>query len=192
MNNNRRMLWWIGGLLLLGIVLTGTVYGAVVPGMEQEREAKLLRQQDPLTHDIREVLDYRHPYMGNASNLGNLFEALPLNQLHRTLQLYPDALTAELRYTDSAHAVEPLLLKQALIYNATAAFALIDNLQTVKFHFKEEIFSISREQTEAWFDVPAASLIEPKTWVEQVQLKLKDADYVERCAAALIQHEKSL
>lgn len=180
---------WIVGLLLLGCVLTGIVYGAVIPGMEQEREAKILRQQHPLTHDVTEILDYHHPYMGNAGNLGNLFNALPLNQMPRTLQLYPDALTAELRYADSAQSIDPLLLEQSLIYNAAAAFALIDNLQTIRFNFNDEVYSVNREQTEAWFDLPASALIEPETWQEEVQQKLEDSVYVHQCAAQVIKRE---
>lgn len=179
--------WWIGGLVLLGICLMFTVHGVILPKLEHEQQQASLRQQHPLTHDISQVLSYRHPYMGNASNLSNLFGALPLQELRRTFRLDSEQYVAELHFEVAATETEELLLKQSLIYNATAAFALIDNLQTVRFQFLDRGYSVNRANVEQWYGERANQLAVPDVWQEHVQSKLHDQEYVDLCAQAILQ-----
>lgn len=168
-------------LLVLGCALCVAVYGIVIPKMEEEREAKIVRQQHPLTHDLQEVLKYRHPYMGNAGNLSNLFYHLPLQKWKTMLQLHSDHLIADIHYSPSMLEEDRELLQQSLIYNATAAFALIDNLQTLRFVIGDETITIERVHVERWYGVKASTLLELSRWQAEVQEKLNDPEYVEAC-----------
>jgi hypothetical protein len=116
--------------------------------------------------------------MGNASNFANLFSSLPLSNADRTFQLYPDTWTAEVNYKDTVMHIGEERVNRAIIYNATAAFALIDNLETIRFYFTGENYEVIRTDVEKWYGAKASSLLEKGTWEKSVQSKLRDPEYV--------------
>lgn len=91
--------------------------------------------------------------MGNASNLANLFSSLPLSNTDRSYQLYPDTLTAEVNYKETVMNIGEEKVNKAFIYNATAAVALIDNLDAIHFDFAGESYKVIRSDVEEWYGV---------------------------------------
>jgi len=127
--------------------------------------------------------------MGNSSNLINLFRALPLCNYDTKYQLYPDKLTAEVKYDISTETLGGQKTIEAILYNSTAAFALIDNLQVMVFSFNDRQYSVSREAAEAWYaEKKLSNLLDKKIWQEEVQSKLSDSSYISKWALALITH----
>ena len=174
------------GLIVAGIVLLGVVQGIIMPQMEQNRQQYLAEQQDPLTHDFGAVLQFKHPYMGNASNLANLFNRLPLNGIEKTFQLFPEILTAEVNYKETVWGIGEVKVDRAMIYNATAAFALIDNLEELNINFTGSSYKVLRSDTQQWYGVELATLAEEDVWAGTLQDKLADEEYVRSCKKALI------
>lgn len=163
---------WMIGLAIVG--LCGLVYmeGIYKPESARREYQYQLEQLQPSTHDLYYVLPYKNPYMGNAGNLSNLNRHLPLADLPATFQLYPDQLTAEIRYNTATTQVEEALLKQALIYNATANFALIDNLEGLIFRFTDISYSFTRKQVQSWYDRRFEQLLNEEVWDREVKGKL--------------------
>lgn len=176
-------------LLVVGVALFGYVQGVLIPQMAQKEQQYESDQQDPLTHHIESVWEYKHKYMGNASNLMNLFYALPLSDLDRTYQLFPDQLTAEINYKVSADSVEKDRLESALLYNATVAFSLIENLEAIHFNFEEVSYRTTRTGIEAWYGVNLTGLAESDEWDQLVQINLADREYVEKGMTAAFSTE---
>ncbi|UVI30136.1 DUF4825 domain-containing protein [Paenibacillus spongiae] len=176
-------------LLAVGMILAGYVHGVAIPKMEQEERDFIASQQNPLTHDIEHVMPYKNKYMGNAGNLGNLFHNLPLNSASFTFQLYPDELTAEIHYQTMNAGISEAFRTQAFIYNATAAFALIDNLEVIRFYAEEAVYTVARSHVEQWYGAPPAALLPKEVWEKEVQLKLNDKAYVSDCAKTLLQRD---
>ncbi|MCQ6561390.1 DUF4825 domain-containing protein [Paenibacillus mendelii] len=173
-------------LLAAGMILFGLVHGVILPKIEQDELNYIAAQQDPLTHDIESAKRFKNKYMGNAGNLANLFQSLPLSDIRFTFQLYPDLLTAELHYRTTEESIKAELLNRALIYNATAGFALIDNLEVIHFYFMGTSYKVSRSDVEQWYGVQASSLIQNEAWVDSVQRELEDTAYVRSAAKALL------
>ena len=165
-------------LLLIGLGALALIEGYIKPEMRRKEEQDLAEQQEPLTHDFSRLLQFKSRYMGDVSNLANLNGALPLGDIPRTFQLYPETLTAEINYHGSSAAVPADLFERALIYNATANFVLIDNLETLTHNFAEGSYSITRRAVESWYGTAPAALQDEARWAEKVQQPLSERAYV--------------
>ncbi len=165
-------------LLVIGLGALALVEGYIKPGMRKKEEQYLAEQEEPLTHDFSRLLKFKSRYMGDASNLANLNAALPLSGIERTLELFPESLTAEINFQGSAAAVEAGLFNRALVYNTTANFALIENLEVLILNFEGDSYTISRSAVEGWYGVRLASLQNRDTWAEKVQRPLSNRAYV--------------
>ncbi|EST53644.1 hypothetical protein T458_23035 [Brevibacillus panacihumi W25] len=167
-------------LLLIGGFLYAVIQGVVIPGNEQKAEQYQREQQEPWTHDLKSVLPYKNPYMGNAGNVINLFAHLPLNELERTYELESDRFTVNLHYKEAAGEIGMKELKRKLLYNSLAAFALIDNLQGVHYHFTDTTLTARRADVERVFPGPLAELLKEERWQEDVQKKWADEEFLEK------------
>ncbi|OBR66620.1 hypothetical protein A7K91_07130 [Paenibacillus oryzae] len=177
-------------LLIFGVALFGVIQGVVLPQMEQKKKQYEAEQQNPLTHDINNVLSFKNNYMGNSSNFINLFYSLPLNHVDMSFQLYPDELAVDVNYKETVGSLGENEVAQALIYNATAAFALIENLEVINFNFTGMSYHVSRTDVETWYGVKLPSLLDQDVWKKSVQSKLYDSEYVLNCAKLILIKEK--
>ncbi|WP_301169893.1 DUF4825 domain-containing protein [Brevibacillus nitrificans] len=165
----------IVALAMVGVLLLVYIQGVLIPNkLERERRYEQ-EQQSPQTHDVNTILPYKSQYMGDASNLTNLFAHLPLNGVKRTFQLYPDDLTMEINYLEKVADVGEEQVNSALLYNSIAAFALIDNLQTIRYRFPDAIYQLSRGDVQQLLHVDlAAELLEQQTWKNEVQGRIEE------------------
>ena len=166
-------------LVVIALIATLIMQFVVLPRIEQNKKEYLKNQQNPTKHSLKSILKYQNKYMGNASNISQLYNNLPLSTISNSLKLNSDELTAEVYYKENTGAIDKTLLKQALIYNATASFALIDNLQKVKYVFTGNTYSITREIVEFWYDTDNLnSLLTEEKWKNKVQKDFNDNDIV--------------
>ncbi|MEC0371656.1 DUF4825 domain-containing protein [Paenibacillus chibensis] len=173
-------------LAAAGILLFAAVQNVVLPQWDRNAEIYAAEQQSPLTHHLESITKYHNKYMGNASNISNLMHSLPLNEVRSTMQLYPDSLTADILYHADTADLDSAKLERSLIYNATAAFALIDNLKQIRFKFDDRVYIAERSRLEAWYGKKPSSLTDsPKIWIPVVQDPLADLSYVQKGIASL-------
>ena len=177
-------------LLVFGIGLFTVVQGWIIPQKEQNEQRYIAEQQDPHTHDIGNIYKFKNKYMGDFSNFSNLIDSLPLNNIERTYQLYPDELTAQINYQNTFTSIIEKQAQQALIYNATAAFALIDNLEGINFNFMDVDYQVKRQDVENWYGTTWSTLLVEETWRTKVQEKLADDEYVLSCSKAILRKSK--
>lgn len=69
-------------------------------------------------------------------------------------------------------------MKSALIYNSTAAFALIDNLQIIDYNFSGASYQVKRADIESLYS-NFSNILEQDNWSNYVQSKMDDHQYVE-------------
>ena len=167
---------WIVLLLVAGICGFAYIEGYAKP-IAKEKEARYeAEQKDPRTHDISRTAKYRNGYMGDATNLSNLNHTLPYDGHGMTFQLYPDELTAELKFKVSSKEWEPAKLKAMLMYNSTANFVFIDNLQKLRMTFSDAEYTIERKKAEEWYGEAErlSALRDGQRWKEDVQGRVDD------------------
>ena len=168
------------GLLSVAAVLFCLIQFWIIPANQAKREAYAQNQTDALTHDITSIEDYKSPYIGNASNVGNLFWNLPLNNVDMKFEIDSETCTLTVNYLDTVWNIGEDKVQRDLIYNTVAAMAAIDNLSGITYNFSGDSYSFERTQIEDVFGTPLSNLLEQEKWRNDVQDKLKDTDFVEQ------------
>lgn len=162
---------WIFVLMLF----TGLVYYflgfMVIPEIRLRESLREMSQQNAMHHDITAIQKYRSPYLGNASNTGNLFYNLPMLQYSMTFAIDPESCTLTVRYDVASEGVGPV--RENLAYNTVAAMAAIDNLECICYELSDVEYTFTREQVEAHFGAPLAPLLDdPEQWRETMDREI--------------------
>lgn len=192
MNKNKNM--WIMVLLLIGFVGFIWIQLVVLPNKNQAEERYAKEQLNPLTQDFNYIAKYESDYLGDNSNTFNLFRSLPMTQDEMTFQLYPEELGVEVHYpttlSESTHSTittdkdneygqdEVLIAHRTLLYNATAGFALIKNMDQLTLEFQDNVFEFKRSDVESKYS-NLDQLLDENMWTQEVQQPLEDDQYVE-------------
>ncbi|MEQ6378330.1 DUF4825 domain-containing protein [Bacillaceae bacterium S4-13-58] len=137
-----------------------------------------ITQQEPATHDLNSILEYKNKYMGNASNVSNLFQHLPLSNVGMNFELHPENLEIEVNYKDTVWNIGEEKVKSSLLYNSTAAFALIDNLKIIDYNFSGASYQVKSADVESLYS-DFNNILEKENWSNYVQSKMNDLQYVE-------------
>lgn len=161
---------------ILGYIVTDFV---IRPKQEKQETKYKLEQQDALTHDFKNVLKYENKYMGNASNISNLNNSLPLSNISHVNELNSDKLEYIINYKETVWGIGEEKVKADLIYNATANFVLIGNLQAITFNFTGNTYAIKRSDVQNWYDTELKTLLDETKWKKEVQGKLLDKNVVD-------------
>lgn len=167
-------------LLAVAAILFCIIQFGVIPA-NQERQTEYARNQtDALTHDISTIEDYKSPYIGDASNVCNLFWALPLNNVDMKFEINSETCALTVNYLDTVWNIGEEKVQRDLIYNSVAAMAAIDNLSEITYNLSSESYSFSRKQIEAVFGSPLSKLLEQEKWSKEVQDKLNSTDFIKQ------------
>lgn len=153
--------WTVIGIAL--ILLIGVFY--VLDSNQKQVKQGDIEQLHVKTHSFRKVLAYESDYMGDASNISNLFNNLPFSDHKGTIELDSDTYTFIVNYDGTSD-------DKVVIYNTTAAFVLIKNLETVDMRFSDRSYEITRKQVEGWFGPDFEALIDPTVFKKKVQQPL--------------------
>lgn len=95
---------------------------------------------------IEHLMQYQSKYIGDNSNTGQLIGSLPFSEYGYVFEIDSENLGVIIDYhfTDWYNN-EHLYTEKSLIYNSVSMFALIDNLEYIKFNFSGSSFSITRD-----------------------------------------------
>lgn len=166
-------------LLVIAVILFCIVQFWAVPAKQAKQEEYAINQTDALTHDISSIEDFKSSYVGDTSNIVNLFYSLPLCNLSMKFQVNSETCALTVNYLDTVWNVGEEKVQRDLVYNSVAAMATIDNLSEITYEFSGDAYSFTREQIEAVFGTPLSDLlIDNSTWNENVQNQLRSIDFV--------------
>ena len=95
---------------------------------------------------INNIIQYKNKYIGNNSNIGNLIRNLPLAEYGYVFEIdsKTPGLTIDYHITDW-YINENYYLEKSIIYNSVSIFALIDNVQYIKYNFSGTSYEVKRE-----------------------------------------------
>lgn len=156
-------------LAVIGLISYAVIQGIFIPQQEIKQQQYDAAQQSPVTHDLNRILPYKSKYMGDASNISNLFQHLPLADIQNTFELQSDVLLAQINYSAESTTLDAVELNKSLFYNSVAAFALIDNLETIIYHFEDTDFRAERADVEQMYGAPLSNLLTLDQWKDKVQ-----------------------
>lgn len=167
-------------LLTIAVILFCIIQFGILPANRRRQVEYTQNQTDALTHDISAIMDYKSPYIGDAVNVGNLFMALPLNQVDRKYEIDSETCALTINYCDTVWDIGEEKVRRDIVYNSVAAMAAIDNLSEITYNFSGDSYSFNRAQIENVFGSPLSNLLEQEKWEKEVQGKLNDTDFVKR------------
>lgn len=173
---NIKVIWCIVMFAILACI------GISLSTINEKKHIEYTKTQvttNALTHDITTIQSYKSPYMGNATNLSQLFYHLPLNHLSMNFEMDSKACALTVNYVDTIKAVGLEELKRDVLYNTIAAMATIDNLAQITYHFSDATYRFDRTQIETVFGSPLSSLLDKETWHSKVQELLKSKEFVD-------------
>ena len=195
------------GLLFIGVI-SFSIMLVILSQNNTKKKQYINAQLQAEISDINYILPYRNKYMGNSSNMINLFYHLPLSASKMKFELFPDTFTVQINFEDTARVVGKTNLKdtphamegiaevidkfykdnvyKSLIYNSTAAFALIDNLESIIYHFSDITYRVNRADVEALYS-DFENILKEANWKEHVQTPLKNDKYIDTTKSILIE-----
>lgn len=168
------------GLLAIAVILFCAIQFWIIPSNQAKQAEYARNQTDALTHDISAIEDYRSAYVGDAGNIGGLFENLPLNNVSKKYEIDSDDCTLTVNYLDTIWNIGEEKVERDLIYNSAAAMAAIDNLAGITYHFPDGSYSFEREEIEAVLGSPLSNLLVTGTWSEEVQTRLSSKEFCQQ------------
>lgn len=165
-------------LLAVAVILFLIIQLAIIPAQQNRKAEYAKNQTDALSHDITAIEDFKSSYVGDATNISNLFYALPLNNIQMKFQINSDTCALTVNYLDTVWNIGEEKVNRDLLYNAVAAMAAVDNLSVVTFEFSGASFSFERADIEKVFGTPLSDLLEKEVWKENVQEQIASQDFV--------------
>ena len=63
----------------------------------------------------------------------------------------PEEFRFTVNYDESVDEIGVKRVEKAILYNATAVFALIENMEIVNFNFPDRTYTVTRERVNDWF-----------------------------------------
>jgi hypothetical protein len=202
-NRNKLIL----GLLFIGVI-SFSIMLFIISQNNTKKKQYINAQFQAETSDVNYILPYKNKYMGNSSNVSNLFYHLPLSGSRMKFELFPDTFTVKINFEDTVrvvgktnlkdtpHAMEGIVevvdkfyktnVYKSLIYNSTAAFALIDNLEALIYHFSDITYRVNRSDVVALYS-DFDNILNETNWKEYVQTPLKNDKYIEAAKSILIE-----
>lgn len=199
----------IKGLFIIGVAAF-LLMCFLVHIMINNRQKYSAEQLEVTTCDFDFVKKYKSPYMGDASNIINLFNKLPLRAAIKDFKIDSERLTLQINYkdtkinsgelsmehksfacegtVDAIHAVYENEVNKSTIYDSMVAFAIIDNLESIIFNFTDVTYTITRKDVEAIYG-DVSSINNKADWNKIVRDPLGDTVYVTQLAKKLIIRE---
>ena len=157
------------GIFIVGLVMFSWVQFSYLPKMEAADKQEQLAQLEPETHNFSRVLEYESPYMGSAGNNLNLIYGLPMSDIPRTFQQDPEQFKFTVHYEKSIEDIGVKRVEKAILYNSTAIFALIKNMEIVEFTFPDETYAVTRERVNHWFAEDISTFNDEEIFKRKVQ-----------------------
>lgn len=132
---------------------------------------------------IQNLLQYQNKYVGNNSNTGQLIENLPLSEYGFVFEIDSEnnGITIDYHHTDWYNN-ENMYIQKALVYNSITSFALIDNLNYIRFNFSGSTYSVTRESIENndphFKDLLTNDTIDLQNFNKYVDQRIKDTTFI--------------
>ena len=94
----------------------------------------------------------------------------------------------EMNYKDTIRNIGEEKVKRSLLYNSTAAFALIENLKEIDYNFSEASYQAKRTDIEALYS-NFLYILQTDQWKASVQAKMNNTQYVDEAFKKYSSHK---
>lgn len=167
--------------LVIGFLASYMMLFYVYPMASNNTEQHRTAQNTYLTHDISESVQYKSQTLSEC-DVNGLLTSLPDALSRKSFSVKEDALTVYYsREKDTAKK------HGTIVYNATALFAMIDDLRRIDFIYGDETTTVFRADTVCLYDDFPQIL---NTWQTKVSYRLKNSADAEQAFSAIAKTTK--
>ena len=134
---------------------------------------------------IDNIIKYKNKYVGNNSNTGNLIASLPLSEYGYVFEIDSDNLGITIDYHITGWYInENYYLEKSIVYNSVSIFALIDNVEYIKYNFSGKTYEVKRENVENNFpnykDI-VKNEVDKDAFNKYLEQKISDIEFIDLC-----------
>lgn len=167
-------------LLIIGVAALCVVEFGFKANIRHQEQQYALAQLNPQTNDFSNIVKFKNPYVGDNGNDVNLNANLPFANVPHTFSIDDTTRELDVLYTKSEQdlGMATSQFQASLVYNATANFAMIDNLNEITLKFPGASYHVTRAQVLSWYGVAPTQLTNKSSWKRDVQSKLSNLKYV--------------
>ena len=135
-----------------------------------------------LKSGIDKIINYKHKYVGNSTNDGNLISHLPLSEYGYTFEIDSENLGLKINYKTNTSSIDQMYFKKSLLYNSVSIFTLIENVEFVKICFSDKTYDITREEIQNlypnYIQVEKDKILNKDSFNIYVENMMKDNEFV--------------
>ena len=91
-----------------------------------------------------------------------------------------------INYHQTVSEIGETIVHESLIYNSTAAFALVGNLEEIEYNFQGRFFIVKRENVEKLYQDFEQLITDKDIWNEKVRDPLGRKVYIEESLATIL------
>ena len=132
---------------------------------------------------IDKIINYRDRYVGNNTNDGNLIAHLPLSEYGYTFEIDSKNFGLTINYQSDINNIDELYLKKSLLYNSVSTFALIQNVEYLKFNFGKISYNVNRQKIEETYpnyaEVVKDNVINKENFNKYIEDMMKDDKFID-------------
>ena len=133
---------------------------------------------------IDNISKYKNKYVGNNSNDANLIANLPLSEYGYVFEIDSKNLGLIIDYQITDWYInENYYVEKSLLYNAVSIFALIDNVDYIKFNFSGKSYEVKRKDVVDNFpnyNKIVENGINKKAFNKYLESKIYDIEFIEK------------
>ena len=139
---------------------------------------------------IDNIIKYKNEYVGNNSNDGNLIASLPLSEYGYVFEVDSKNLGLIIDYQITDWYInENYYVEKSLLYNSVSIFALIDNVNYIKYNFSGKTYEVRREDVVNNYPNYNKIInkgIDKKAFNKYLESKIDDMDFIEKVFNSII------
>lgn len=186
-----KVLWSIAALmmvLVIGLMCLTSANSAGARGKGTDGNSVLMGD-----YDVDRLLNYKFPYIGNASNVSNLLERLPLGEYKQKISLStesePFGITVYYNLVTLQKA-DMDIINQGFLPNSAILLSLIDNLDIIRYNIQEGnssyTYIYTRSMLQKYFDRDIREYAKDKKDFTVFLSKLKSTDWMSSPTATFL------
>ena len=136
----------------------------------------------PTSHSMQKGIDledFADSYMGDNSQVINLYSELPLHEVAKTFEIDGHTKTITVDFKEEPANVSDRQLQADFVISSIAYFACFTNLEQINYQLPSRQVKFDRATSEAILGDDLSRLVNQETWAKEVQEKISSQKFIQ-------------
>lgn len=142
-----------------------------------ENQIDLSLQNEVETHDFSQLIRFKTSKLSCSAGVSDIYDNLPLLDIKKKYSLNNKNGTIKIDFLDTTYSIDNDRIKTSIVYDSFAIFALVNNIETITYNFKDASYNLKRKDFSNYYDF--SSKINIDAWNKNVRNKVLDISFVD-------------